>query len=80
MGAHGRRWGTFHHPACNHSTGVSPSLYYINRIVSVCLFVCLFAIGSETGIVNRTYYIWIDAEFSGEGFYGVFVFISASVD
>ena len=45
---------------------------YINRIrmsvcLSVCLSVCKAAIGSETGIVTCTYYIWIDAEFSGEG-------------
>tara|TARA_Y100000296_G_C5090246_1_gene214472 strand:+ start:255 stop:473 length:219 start_codon:yes stop_codon:yes gene_type:complete len=42
--------------------------------------VYLLPIGFETGIVNYAYYIWIDAEFIGEGFFDVFVFIHTSVE
>ena len=41
----------------------------VNKITMfVCLSVCVLPIGSATGVVNYTYYIWIDAEFIGEGF------------
>ena len=54
-------------------------LHYILLCLSVCLFVYLFHVGSETGKVTSTYYIWIEAELSGKGFYNVFCVLRLKV-
>ena len=48
------------------------SLVLYNGAYSVCLFVCLSGLNFDPGAYIMTYYIPLDAEFYGAGFYNIF--------